>query len=91
METTTVVLPRPRSRASSLALRQTVTMTAGADAPLRALREAPTASQISCHPCDEAIVRHLLGHIGRVDVNLQTDADVTPGVLAIAVRFAVAS
>jgi hypothetical protein len=91
MDSTTVVLPRPRSRASSLAMRRTVTMTSGADAPLRALREAPRASRISCHPCDEAIVRHLLGHVGRHDVSLQIDPDVTPGSLAISLRFAVAS
>ena len=44
MEPTTVVLPRPRSRtaAPNLAYRRTVSMTAGADAPLRAeFRRAP--------------------------------------------------
>jgi len=66
-------------------------MTAGADAPLRALRDAPSAAAVPCHPCDEAIVRHLVGHVGRQDCPVQVDASVTPGMLALSVRLAVAS
>jgi hypothetical protein len=94
MDQTTVVLPRPRLRpgsGTSLAFRRTVSMTAGADAPLRALRDAPAAAAVLCHPCDEAIVRHLIGHVGRVDCPVLVDAAVTPGVLALSVRLAVAS
>jgi hypothetical protein len=94
MDQTTVVLPRPRTRpgsGSSLAFRRTVSMTTGAEAPLRALREAPAAAAVLCHPCDEAIVRHLVGHVGRVDCPVLVDPAVKPGVLALSVRLAVAS
>jgi hypothetical protein len=95
MESVTVVLPRPRSSAAvttpSLALRHTVSMTSGAETPLRALADAPSSAHISCNPCDEAIVRHLLGHVGRIDCELRVDAGVAAGVLAISVRLAVAS
>jgi hypothetical protein len=95
MESVTVVLPRPRSSsvatAPSLALRHTVSMTNGAETPLRAIADAPTSAHISCNPCDEAIVRHLLGHVGRIDCELRVDAGVVAGELAISVRLAVAS
>jgi hypothetical protein len=94
MDQTTVVLPRPRSRPgsrTSLAYRRTVSMTAGAEAPLRALRDAPPTAAVLCHPCDEAIVRHLVMHADRHDCAVQVDANVTPGVLALSVRLAVAS
>jgi hypothetical protein len=91
MEPTTVVLPRPRSRSAGLALHRTVTMTAGAELPLRALQEAPIGVLVSCHPCDEAIVRYLVGHVGRPDCSLRVDPAVDPGVLALGVRLRVAS
>jgi hypothetical protein len=94
MDQTTVVLPRPRTRpnaGTSLAFRRTVSMTAGADAPLRALRDAPASAVVICHPCDEAIVRHLVAHAHRADCAVQVDANVSPGVLALSVRLAVAS
>ena len=94
MEPITVVLPRPRSAGSTLAgiaYRRTVSMTAGADEPLRMLADAPTAAAVNCHPCDEAIVRHLVGHVGRHDCAVRVDPEVTPGELAISVRLAVAS
>jgi hypothetical protein len=95
MESVTVVLPRPRSSStvptSSLAFRHSVSMTSGAETPLRALTDAPTSAHVSCNPCDEAIVRHLLGHVGRLDCELRVDPGVTAGVLAISVRLAVAS
>jgi len=72
------------------ALRSTVNMTDGADAPLKALREAPTAALVSCHPCDEAIVRHLLAHVSRADCVVLVDAAATPGQLAVSLRFALA-
>ena len=95
----TVVLPRPRTAgsapagtaSSAVAFRRTVSMTAGADEPLRVLADAPTAASVSCHPCDEAIVRHLVGHVGRLDCAVHVDADVPPGMLAVSVRLAIAS
>jgi hypothetical protein len=95
----TVVLPRPRtadyapsgSASSAVAFRRTVSMTAGADEPLRVLADAPAAASVSCHPCDEAIVRHLVGHVGRLDCALHVDPEVAPGVLAVSVRLAVVS
>jgi hypothetical protein len=94
MEPITVVLPRPRSAGvpqAGIAYRRTVSMTAGADEPLRMLADAPTAASVNCHPCDEAIVRHLVAHVGRIDCSLRVDPEVAPGVLAISVRLAVAS
>jgi hypothetical protein len=94
MEPITVVLPRPRSAGStraSIAFRRTVSLTMGAEEPLRMLANAPTAAAVNCHPCDEAIVRHLISHVGRVDCSVRVDQDLTPGVLAISVRLAVAS
>jgi hypothetical protein len=94
MDQTTVVLPRPRTRpgsGSGLAFRRTVSMTSGAEEPLRALRDAPTSAAIICHPCDEAIVRHLVGHVARTDCPVQVDPAVSPGMLALNVRLAVAS
>jgi hypothetical protein len=91
MEPTAVVLPRPRSYAPGLAFRRTVSMTSGADLPLRALSDAPASARVSCHPCDEAIVRHLLNHVGRADCEVAIDPAVTPGELALSVRLAFAS
>jgi len=94
MEPITVVLPRPRSAGSpqsGIAFRRSVSMTAGADEPLRLQRDAPTSAAVSCHPCDEAIVRHLVAHVGRLDCPLTLDPQVAPGMLAVSVRLAVAS
>jgi hypothetical protein len=94
MEPIIVVLPRPRSAGSTpvrLAYRRVVSLTCGAEAPLQALTDAPTAAGIRCHPCDEAIVRHLVGHVARHDCELRVDENVAPGELAISVRLAVAS
>lgn len=94
MEPITVVLPRPRTAVaapSGVAFRRTVSMTAGADEPLRVLADAPTRASVSCHPCDEAIVRHLLAHVRRHDCPVLVDVEVDPGVLAVSVRLTVAS
>jgi hypothetical protein len=94
MEPITVVLPRPRSTGTTpagIAYRRSVSMTAGAEEPLRLLADAPTAATVNCHPCDEAIVRHLVAHIGRIDCPLLVDPEVPPGMLAVSVRLAVAS
>lgn len=104
METLAVVLPRPRTHAASavaaapstapasgLLLQQSVSMTAGAEEPLAALAAAPVAAVVVCHPCDEAIVRHLMAHVGRRDIGLLVDGTAAPGALGLSVRFAVAS
>jgi hypothetical protein len=94
MEPITVVLPRPRSAGSAparIAYRRVVSLTCGAETPLQALTDAPTSAAIHCHPCDEAIVRHLVGHVARHDCELRIDGNVAPGELAISVRLAVAS
>lgn len=96
MDTLAVVLPRPRSHAAvapaaGLTLQQSVSMTAGAEAPLTALSAASTDAIVVCHPCDEAIVRHLVGHVGRHDIVLLVDDGAAPGALGLSVRFAVAS
>jgi hypothetical protein len=103
MEPITMVLPHPRtaapstspvppraaptSRVSSLA----VSLTSGSETPLRALAEAPQSARIVCHPCDQAIVAHLLAHVGRSDCLLHPLAAGVPGELSIRVRLAVAS
>src|SRR3978361_2586927 len=94
MDPITVVLPRPRSAGSSrasIAYRRTVSMTAGADEPLRMLAAAPSAAAVSCHPCDEAIVRHLVGHVGRLDCELRVDQGIPPGELEVCVPLRIAS
>jgi hypothetical protein len=58
---------------------------------MAALRDAPPSALVSCHPYDEAIVRHLLAHAGRPDCELVLDATASHGVLGLSVRFAVAS
>jgi hypothetical protein len=90
MDLTTVALPRPRSYAAGLSFRRRVSMTSGAELPLRALADAPAAAAVSCHPCDEAIVRHLICHVGRLDCDVRVDPSVSPGELALSVQLAVA-
>jgi hypothetical protein len=64
-----------------------VSMTDGAEAPLRALRDTPHETHVRCHPCDEGIVRYLLSHVDRFDCELAVDAAVPPGELALTARF----
>jgi hypothetical protein len=59
-----------------------VSLTQGCDAPLEALKLTPVDHQVSCHPCDEAIVRLLLGR-GRHADELQISTAVAPGTLVI--------
>jgi ribosome recycling factor len=103
MEPITLVLPHPRSAARSTSqstprttptsrtLSLTVSLTAGSEAPLRALAEAPDAARIVCHPYDQAIVAHLLAHVGRTDCSLHPTDAAAHGELSIRVRLAVAS
>jgi hypothetical protein len=59
-----------------------VSLTAGCDAPLEALKQSPVEHEVSCHPCDEAIVRLLLGRGHHAD-GLQISTAVAPGTLVI--------
>jgi hypothetical protein len=59
-----------------------VSLTDGCDAPLEALKLAPVDHEISCHPCDEAIVRFLLSRTHR-GTALQISPTVSPGTLAL--------
>lgn len=59
-----------------------VSLTEGCDAPLEALKLAPSGRAIRCHPCDEAIVRLLLTRTRRSDP-LQTCYSILPGTLSL--------
>ena len=59
-----------------------ISLTAGCDAPLEALKLTPVDHQVSCHPCDEAIVRLLLGR-NRQANGLKVSPAVAPGTLVI--------
>ena len=87
------VSPPPTTRAAATPGRPslTVSLTSGAEAPLRALADAPHRALIVCHPYDAAVVAHLLAHVGRTDCLLQTGHETAHGTLGISVRLAVAS
>src|ERR1700712_1701802 len=102
MEPMTLVLPQPRTAALATSTATppaaptrspalSVSLTSGAETPLRALAEAPPSARIVCHPYDQAIVAHLLAHVGRTDCLLHPLAAAVPGELSIRVRLAVAS
>lgn len=107
MEPITLVLPHPRSAALATSAARPaatppaasttrkrsldVSLTSGAETPLRALAEAPPSARIVCHPYDQAIVAHLLAHLGRTDCLLHPLDAAVPGQLSIRVRLAVAS
>ena len=57
-----------------------VSLTQGCDAPLDALKSTG-AGAVSCHPCDEAIVRLLLGRVPRHDGDLIVTVSIRPGTL----------
>jgi hypothetical protein len=59
-----------------------VSLTEGCDAPLEALKLTPDDHEISCHPCDEAIVRLLLARSRRGE-ELQISSAVAPGTLSL--------
>jgi hypothetical protein len=103
MEPITMVLPHPRSAvratpsvaprppATPRTITVAVSLTSGSEAPLRALADAPQAARIVCHPYDEAIVAHLLAHVGRSDCLLHPTDAAAHGELSIRVRLAIAS
>ena len=59
----------------------TVSLTEGCDAPLEALKNAPLDRNVRCHPCDEAVVRLLMGRVRRTEATLLVTASVRPGTL----------
>ena len=59
-----------------------VSLTEGCDAPLEALKLAPIGHEVSCHPCDEAIVRLLLARSRHAET-LQISSAVFPGTLSL--------
>jgi hypothetical protein len=74
--------PAAAIRSQRLAPTVVVSLTEGCDAPLDALKLAPLGHDISCHPCDEAIVRLLMARIHRSDP-LLVSASVAPGTLCL--------
>ena len=59
----------------------TVSLTEGCEAPLEALRAAALDRTVRCHPCDEAVVRLLIGRLRRTDTALLVTTAVRPGTL----------
>jgi hypothetical protein len=60
----------------------TVSLTAGCEAPLEALRTAARDRTIRCHPCDEAVVRLLMGRVRRAESALLVTTTISPGTLS---------
>jgi hypothetical protein len=77
-----VQAPRAAIPAQPTSPTEVVSLTGGCDAPLDALKQFPVDHQVSCHPCDEAIVRLLLSR-GRHADTLKISSAVAPGTLVI--------
>ena len=61
----------------------TVSLTEGCEAPLEALKAASHDRTIRCHPCDEAVVRLLMGRVRRAETVLLVTAAIAPGTLTL--------
>jgi hypothetical protein len=61
----------------------TVSLTEGCEAPLEALKTHAHDHTIRCHPCDEAIVRLLLGRLPRDEMALLVTTSISPGTLSL--------
>ena len=62
----------------------TVSLTEGCEAPLEALKTASLDRAVRCHPCDEAVVRLLMGRVRRAaDTALLVTAAIAPGTLSL--------
>jgi hypothetical protein len=59
----------------------TVSLTDGCDTPMDALRTTAEDLAIRCHPCDEAIVRLLVGRVRRTEDCLIVSPAIPPGTL----------
>ena len=60
----------------------TVSLTQGCEAPLEALKATSLDRTIHCHPCDEAVVRLLMGRVRRSQSALLVTASISPGTLS---------
>jgi hypothetical protein len=60
-----------------------VSLTAGCEAPLEALKAVPWLHTVRCHPCDEAIVRLLMGRVRCPDSALLITTSIPPGTLTL--------
>ncbi len=60
----------------------TVSLTEGCEAPLEALKATSLDRTIHCHPCDEAVVRLLMGRVRRAESALLVTASISPGTLS---------
>jgi hypothetical protein len=61
----------------------TISLTAGCETPLDALTAATPEGAVRCHPCDEAVVRLLMGRAGRSDDPLFITSSICPGTLCL--------
>jgi hypothetical protein len=59
----------------------TVSLTDGCDTPMDALRSSAEDLAIRCHPCDEAVVRLLVGRVRRTEDCLIVSPAIPPGTL----------
>jgi hypothetical protein len=61
----------------------TVSLTEGCEGPLEALKTAAADRTVRCHPCDEAVVRLLMGRVRRTEAALLVTASIRPGTLNV--------
>jgi hypothetical protein len=61
----------------------TLSLNAGCETPMLALKSAAAGVSVQCHPCDEAVVRLLLGRTSGGNRTLVVSAEVLPGTLAL--------
>jgi hypothetical protein len=61
----------------------TVSLTEGCDAPLEAMKTATHEPTICCHPCDEAVVRLLMGRVRLAETALLVTPTIAPGTLSV--------
>jgi hypothetical protein len=59
----------------------TISLTEGCEAPLEALKTSHDRT-VRCHPCDEAVVRLLMGRVRRAETALLVTATIAPGTLS---------
>lgn len=75
--TPTAAIARPRDAEVK------VSLTAGCEAPLEALKAFPRLYTVRCHPCDEAIVRLLMRRVRCPDSALLITTSISPGTLTL--------
>jgi hypothetical protein len=77
----TAAIARPRD--AEVEVEVEVSLTAGCEAPLEALKAVPWLHTVRCHPCDEAIVRLLMGRVRCPDSALLITTSIPPGTLTL--------